>query len=75
MFLGMLEFLLFNESTEVKKNASLINGWLKECVEATEMIEGQDLGVRIKGWRKEEVFVMHFFGSGITQDVSFLLFL
>jgi len=25
MMLGMLEFLLFNESTEVKKNASLIN--------------------------------------------------
>jgi len=39
------------------------------------MMEGQEWDVRIKGWSKEEVFVMHFFGSGITQDVSFLLFL
>jgi len=39
------------------------------------MIEEQELDVRIKSWRKEEVFVMHFFCSGITQNVSRSLFL
>lgn len=41
-------------------------------MDATEMKEEQELDVRIKGQRKEEVFVMHHFCSGITQNVSFL---
>ena len=34
----------------------------------------QELDIRIKGQRKEEVFVMHFFCSGIAQSVSFFCF-
>ena len=30
------------------------------------MLEGQESDVRTKGRRKEEVFVMHFFCSGIA---------
>ena len=40
---------------------------------ATEMKVEQELDVRIKGRRKEEV-VMHFFYSGITQNVCFFCF-
>ena len=29
------------------------------------MKEEQELEIRIKGWRKEEVLVMHFFSSEI----------
>jgi len=46
-----------------------------DSVQATEMKEEQELDVRIKGQRKEEVFVMHFCCLGITQNVFFLLFL
>jgi len=41
-------------------------------MKATEMKVEQGLGVGITGWRKEEVFVMHFFCSGITQNLSFV---
>ena len=30
-------------------------------MEATELKEEQELDTKIKGWRKEEVFEMHFF--------------
>ena len=43
-------------------------------MEATELKEERELDIRIKGWRKEEVFEMHFFCSVITQNVSFLCF-
>ena len=32
----------------------------------------QELDIRVKGGRKEGVFVMHFFCSGIAQSVSFV---
>lgn len=35
----------------------------------------QEFDIRIKGRRKGEVFEMHFFYSGIMQNVSFLLLL
>ena len=39
-------------------------------MEATETKEEQELDIRIKGRRKEEAFEMHFFCSGIMQNVS-----
>lgn len=54
MPLGMLEFLLFHESTEIKKDISLIHGYENGSMEATGM---------------KEVFLQHFFCSG-TQNVS-----
>lgn len=33
----------------------------------------QEKHSRIKGWKKEEVSVMYFFYSGITQNISFLV--
>jgi len=41
-------------------------------MKATEMKVEQELDIRIKGQRKEEVFVVHFFYSGITQNGSFI---
>ena len=38
------------------------------------MEEEQELDIRIKSWRKEGVFEMHFFCSGITQNVSSFCF-
>ena len=38
------------------------------------MKEEQELNIRIKGWRKEEVVEIHFFCSGITQNLSFFCF-
>ena len=58
MLLGMLEFLLFHENLEVKKDVSLADMRMGG-MEATEM---------------KEVFVMHLFCSGITQNVSFFCF-
>ena len=43
-------------------------------MEATELKEEQELDTRIKGWGKKEVFGMHLFCSGITQDFSFFCF-
>ena len=34
----------------------------------------QELDMRVEGRRKEEVFVMHFFCLGITQNVSVFCF-
>ena len=39
-------------------------------MEATETKEEQELDIRIKGRRKEEAFEMHFFCSGIMQNIS-----
>ena len=36
------------------------------------MIEEQKLDVGIKGWRREDVFVMHFFCSGKLQNVFYI---
>ena len=44
-------------------------------MQAMEMKGEQESDIRIKGRRKEEVFEILFFCSGITQNVSFLLFL
>ena len=78
VLLGMLEFLLFQESAKVRKDVSLIDGleygWSKGSMEATEIKAEQELDIRIKGRRKEEVFVMHFFCSGIAQNVFFFRF-
>jgi len=60
MLLGMLKFLLFHESTGVKKGVSLMEGW-----------ENGKHG----GYGNEGSFcVMHLFCSGITQNVSFFCF-
>ena len=40
-------------------------------MDATEMKAEQELDIRIKGRKKEKVFVMHFFCSGIAQNVYF----
>ena len=60
MLLGMLKFLLFHESTEVKKDVSLMDGY-----------ENGKHG----GYGNEGSLCEAFFCSGITQNVSFLLFL
>ena len=67
MLLGMLEFLLFHETTEVKKDVSLKEGRRMERMETMGMKEEHELNI---GW-KEEVFGMHFYCSRITQDISF----
>ena len=59
MLLGMLEFHLFHESTEVKKDVSLKEDRRMERMEATGMKEEHELD----NGRKEEVFVTHFFCS------------
>ena len=59
MLLGILEFLLFHKSTEVKKDVSLVHGYENGSMEATGM---------------KEVFVEYFFCSGIAQNVSSPLF-
>ena len=43
-------------------------------MDATEIKAEQELDIRIKGRRKEKVFVRHFFCSGIAQNVSFFCF-
>jgi len=61
MLLGMLEFFLVHESTEVKRDVSLTGGY----------VNGKHGGCE----KMKEVSVKHFFCSGITQNVSFPLFL
>jgi len=44
-------------------------------MEATEVKEEQELDIRIKGRKKVEVFEKYFICLGISENVSFLLFL
>ena len=43
-------------------------------MEATEIKVEQGFDIRIKGWRKKEISVMHFFCLRITQNVSSFCF-
>lgn len=67
MLLGMLEFLLFHQSTEVEKDVSLKEDRRMEGMEAMGMKEEHELDIG----RKEEVLEMLFYCSRITQDISF----
>jgi len=66
---------LLHEVTGVEKDVSLMGRWLKESMEATEMKEEQELDTRIKGRRKVQVFEMYAPSLGISENVSFFLFL
>ena len=43
-------------------------------MEATEVKVEQEVHIGVKGRRKEKVFEIHFFCSGITQNVFFFYF-